>query len=140
MVLLDSTLSKSQYDYTLPQVSFTAIGYHKHITLVFSPTVSTKYFHVPVFTLGAVFGVITCMYFVLLAKLSVSVTIKRFMSGINLDLLCVQLPVEWEGDMKLQQEVKGADVPERFCAGMAAVVGSQRCGQHGTGKPKHTAS
>ncbi|NXD31595.1 NOMO1 protein, partial [Spelaeornis formosus] len=38
MVLLDSTLSKSQYDYTLPQVSFTAIGYHKHITLVFSPT------------------------------------------------------------------------------------------------------
>lgn len=42
VVLLDSTLSKSQYDYILPQVSFTAIGYHKHITLVFSPTVSTK--------------------------------------------------------------------------------------------------
>ncbi|XP_019368143.1 PREDICTED: nodal modulator 1, partial [Gavialis gangeticus] len=38
VVFLDSTLSKSQYDYTLPQVSFTAIGYHKHITLVFSPT------------------------------------------------------------------------------------------------------
>ncbi|XP_077683739.1 BOS complex subunit NOMO1 isoform X2 [Eretmochelys imbricata] len=38
VVLLDSTLSKSQYDYTLPQVSFTATGYHKHITLVFSPT------------------------------------------------------------------------------------------------------
>lgn len=38
VVLLDSTLSKSQYDYILPQVSFTAIGYHKHITLVFSPT------------------------------------------------------------------------------------------------------
>ncbi|XP_010086253.1 PREDICTED: nodal modulator 1, partial [Pterocles gutturalis] len=38
VVLLDSTLSKSQYDYTLPQVSFTAIGYHKHVTLVFSPT------------------------------------------------------------------------------------------------------
>uniref|UniRef100_A0A8C0EAS9 NOMO2 protein n=1 Tax=Bubo bubo TaxID=30461 RepID=A0A8C0EAS9_BUBBB len=38
VVLLDSTLSKSQYDYTLPQVSFTAIGYHKHITLIFSPT------------------------------------------------------------------------------------------------------
>ncbi|XP_039216573.1 nodal modulator 3-like [Crotalus tigris] len=37
MVLLDSTLSKSQYDYTLPQVSFTTIGYHKHITLVFNP-------------------------------------------------------------------------------------------------------
>ncbi|XP_074914678.1 BOS complex subunit NOMO1 [Buteo buteo] len=38
VVLLDSTLSKSQYDYTLPQVSFTAIGYHKHVTLIFSPT------------------------------------------------------------------------------------------------------
>uniref|UniRef100_A0A452HR85 Uncharacterized protein n=1 Tax=Gopherus agassizii TaxID=38772 RepID=A0A452HR85_9SAUR len=38
VVLLDSTLSKSQYDYTVPQVSFTATGYHKHITLVFSPT------------------------------------------------------------------------------------------------------
>uniref|UniRef100_A0A0B8RX02 Nodal modulator 1 n=1 Tax=Philothamnus irregularis TaxID=1899461 RepID=A0A0B8RX02_9SAUR len=38
MVLLDSTLSKSQYDYTLPQVSFTTIGYHKHVTLVFNPT------------------------------------------------------------------------------------------------------
>uniref|UniRef100_A0A8C5RNA9 Nodal modulator 1 n=1 Tax=Laticauda laticaudata TaxID=8630 RepID=A0A8C5RNA9_LATLA len=38
MVLLDSTLSKSQYDYTLPQISFTTIGYHKHITLVFNPT------------------------------------------------------------------------------------------------------
>uniref|UniRef100_A0A8C8RUX9 Nodal modulator 1 n=1 Tax=Pelusios castaneus TaxID=367368 RepID=A0A8C8RUX9_9SAUR len=38
VVLLDSTLSKSQYDYTLPQVSFTAAGYHKHITLLFSPT------------------------------------------------------------------------------------------------------
>lgn len=111
VVLLDSTLSKSQYDYTLPQVSFTAIGYHKHITLVFSPTVSTKSFHVPVFTLGAVFGVTTCMDFVLLARLSVSVSIKRFMSGIrvtiSLDLLCVQLPVEQEGDMEQQQEVKG---------------------------------
>ncbi|ERE69669.1 nodal modulator 1 precursor [Cricetulus griseus] len=38
VVLLDSTLSRSQYDYVLPQVSFTAVGYHKHITLVFSPT------------------------------------------------------------------------------------------------------
>lgn len=106
VVLLDSTLSKSQYDYTLPQVSFTAVGYHKHITLVFSPTVSTKYFHVPMFTSGAVFGVIICMYFVLLAKLSIRVNIKRFMSGIkvtiNLDLLCVQLPVEQEGNMKQQ--------------------------------------
>lgn len=53
-------------------------------------------------TLGAVFGVIACMYFVLLAKLSISVNITRFMSGINLDLLCVQLPVEQEGDMKQQ--------------------------------------
>lgn len=40
VVLLDSTLPRSQYDYILPQVSFTAVGYHKHITLVFSPTVS----------------------------------------------------------------------------------------------------
>lgn len=39
VVLLDSTLPRSQYDYALPQVSFTAVGYHKHITLVFSPTV-----------------------------------------------------------------------------------------------------
>ncbi|KAH0631887.1 hypothetical protein JD844_019781 [Phrynosoma platyrhinos] len=38
VVLLDSTLSKSQYDYTLPQISFTTIGYHRHITLVFNPT------------------------------------------------------------------------------------------------------
>ncbi|XP_028914056.1 nodal modulator 3 isoform X2 [Ornithorhynchus anatinus] len=38
VVLLDSTLSKSQYDYTLPQVSFTATGYHKHVTLIFNPT------------------------------------------------------------------------------------------------------
>lgn len=40
VVLLDSTLPRSQYDYVLPQVSFTAVGYHKHITLFFSPTVS----------------------------------------------------------------------------------------------------
>ncbi|XP_042777239.1 nodal modulator 1 isoform X2 [Panthera leo] len=38
VVLLDSTLPRSQYDYVLPQVSFTAVGYHKHITLVFNPT------------------------------------------------------------------------------------------------------
>ncbi|OBS60368.1 hypothetical protein A6R68_08520 [Neotoma lepida] len=38
VVLLDSTLPRSQYDYVLPQVSFTAVGYHKHITLIFSPT------------------------------------------------------------------------------------------------------
>lgn len=42
VVLLDTTLPRSQYDYVLPQVSFTAVGYHKHITLVFSPTVSTS--------------------------------------------------------------------------------------------------
>ena len=40
VVLLDSALPRSQYDYVLPRVSFTAVGYHKHITLVFSPTVS----------------------------------------------------------------------------------------------------
>ncbi|XP_036042934.1 nodal modulator 1 isoform X2 [Onychomys torridus] len=38
VVLLDSTLPRSQYDYVLPRVSFTAAAYHKHITLVFSPT------------------------------------------------------------------------------------------------------
>lgn len=37
VVLLDSTLSRSQYDYTLPQISFTTVGYHKHITLIFNP-------------------------------------------------------------------------------------------------------
>uniref|UniRef100_A0A803TMB3 Prealbumin-like fold domain-containing protein n=1 Tax=Anolis carolinensis TaxID=28377 RepID=A0A803TMB3_ANOCA len=37
VVLLDSTLSKSQYDYILPQISFSTVGYHKHITLVFNP-------------------------------------------------------------------------------------------------------
>uniref|UniRef100_A0A8D1UNS8 Nodal modulator 1 n=1 Tax=Sus scrofa TaxID=9823 RepID=A0A8D1UNS8_PIG len=37
VVLLDSTLPKSQYDYVLPQVTFTAAGYHKHITLIFNP-------------------------------------------------------------------------------------------------------
>lgn len=90
MVLLDSTLSKSQYDYTLPQVLFTAIGYHKHITLIFSPTVSTKYLNVQLFILRAMSGSIAFMYFVVLAKLSLNVNIKRFMRGIkvtmNLDL------------------------------------------------------
>lgn len=42
VVLLDSTLPRSQYEYILPQVSFTAAGYHKHITLIFSPTVSSS--------------------------------------------------------------------------------------------------
>ncbi|XP_063790451.1 BOS complex subunit NOMO3-like [Pseudophryne corroboree] len=38
VVQLDSTLPKSQYDYTLPQISFSTQGYHKHITLTFNPT------------------------------------------------------------------------------------------------------
>ncbi|XP_018425571.1 PREDICTED: nodal modulator 3-like [Nanorana parkeri] len=38
VVQLDSTLPKSQYDYTLPQISFSTQGYHKHITLIFNPT------------------------------------------------------------------------------------------------------
>ncbi|KAM4584395.1 BOS complex subunit NOMO1 [Odontesthes bonariensis] len=38
VLMLYSTLSRSQYDYTLPQVSFTSSGYHKHITLTFNPT------------------------------------------------------------------------------------------------------
>lgn len=37
--MLYSTLSRSQYDYSLPQVSFTSTGYHKHVTLTFNPTV-----------------------------------------------------------------------------------------------------
>lgn len=39
VVVLGSTLPRSQYDYALPQASFAAVGYQKHITLVFSPTV-----------------------------------------------------------------------------------------------------
>ncbi|XP_034542714.1 LOW QUALITY PROTEIN: nodal modulator 1 [Notolabrus celidotus] len=38
VLMLYSTLSRSQYDFTLPQVSFTSTGYHKHITLTFNPT------------------------------------------------------------------------------------------------------
>ncbi|KAM7418652.1 hypothetical protein PAMA_015993 [Pampus argenteus] len=38
VLMLYSTLSRSQYDFTLPQVSFTSSGYHKHITLTFNPT------------------------------------------------------------------------------------------------------
>ncbi|XP_069503150.1 BOS complex subunit NOMO1-like [Ambystoma mexicanum] len=38
VVVLASTLSKFQYEYTSPQVSFSADGYHKHITLKFDPT------------------------------------------------------------------------------------------------------
>lgn len=39
MLMLYSTLPRSQYDYTLPQVSFSTAGHHKHITLTFNPTV-----------------------------------------------------------------------------------------------------
>nr|XP_046260823.1 nodal modulator 1 [Scatophagus argus] len=38
VLMLHSTLSRSQYDYTLPQVTFTSSGYHKHVTLTFNPT------------------------------------------------------------------------------------------------------
>ncbi|KAG7485675.1 nodal modulator 1-like [Solea senegalensis] len=38
ILMLYSTLSRSQYDFTLPQVSFTSSGHHKHITLTFNPT------------------------------------------------------------------------------------------------------
>uniref|UniRef100_A0A8C5HDQ8 Nodal modulator 1-like n=1 Tax=Gouania willdenowi TaxID=441366 RepID=A0A8C5HDQ8_GOUWI len=38
VLMLCSTLSRSQYDFILPQVSFTSSGYHKHITLAFNPT------------------------------------------------------------------------------------------------------
>ncbi|XP_061085827.1 BOS complex subunit NOMO1 [Conger conger] len=37
VLMLDSTLSRTQYDFSLPQVSFTATGYHKHVTLTFNP-------------------------------------------------------------------------------------------------------
>uniref|UniRef100_A0A667XUU7 NODAL modulator 1 n=1 Tax=Myripristis murdjan TaxID=586833 RepID=A0A667XUU7_9TELE len=37
VLMLYSTLSRSQYDFTLPQVSFTSTGYHKHVTLTFNP-------------------------------------------------------------------------------------------------------
>lgn len=39
VLMLYSTLSRSQFDFTLPQVSFTSSGYHKHVTLTFNPTV-----------------------------------------------------------------------------------------------------
>ncbi|KAL4624511.1 nodal modulator 1-like [Arapaima gigas] len=37
VLMLYSTLSSAQYEYTLPQVSFTSTGYHKHVTLTFNP-------------------------------------------------------------------------------------------------------
>ncbi|XP_076872142.1 BOS complex subunit NOMO1 [Brachyhypopomus gauderio] len=38
VLMLDTTLSRSQYDFTLPHVSFTSSGYHKHVTLTFNPS------------------------------------------------------------------------------------------------------
>ncbi|KAF5902948.1 nodal modulator 1-like, partial [Clarias magur] len=38
VLMLDTTLPRSQYDFKLPQVSFTSSGYHKHVTLTFNPT------------------------------------------------------------------------------------------------------
>lgn len=38
VLMLYSTLSRSQFDFTLPQVTFTSNGYHKHITLTFNPS------------------------------------------------------------------------------------------------------
>uniref|UniRef100_A0A673H3X6 Nodal modulator 1-like n=1 Tax=Sinocyclocheilus rhinocerous TaxID=307959 RepID=A0A673H3X6_9TELE len=37
VLMLDTSLSHSQYDYKLPQISFTSSGYHKHVTLTFNP-------------------------------------------------------------------------------------------------------
>lgn len=48
VLMLYSTLSRSQYDFTLPQVSFTSSGYHKHVTLTFNPTVRWRCFLNPI--------------------------------------------------------------------------------------------
>ncbi|XDV36118.1 hypothetical protein PO909_005962 [Leuciscus waleckii] len=37
VLMLQTSLSPSQYDIKLPQVSFTSSGYHKHVTLTFNP-------------------------------------------------------------------------------------------------------
>uniref|UniRef100_A0A8C2C6E8 Nodal modulator n=1 Tax=Cyprinus carpio TaxID=7962 RepID=A0A8C2C6E8_CYPCA len=37
VLILHTSLSQSQYDFKLPQVSFTSSGYHKHVTLTFNP-------------------------------------------------------------------------------------------------------
>ncbi|KTG00751.1 hypothetical protein cypCar_00030562 [Cyprinus carpio] len=39
VLILHTSLSQSQYDFKLPQVSFTSSGYHKHVTLTFNPNV-----------------------------------------------------------------------------------------------------
>lgn len=38
VLMLDSTLPRSQYEYKLPQVSFVSSGYHKHVTITFNPS------------------------------------------------------------------------------------------------------
>ncbi|XP_048407987.1 BOS complex subunit NOMO1 [Stegostoma tigrinum] len=38
VVALESTLPKSLYEYILPQISFSTTGYHKHVTLMFTPS------------------------------------------------------------------------------------------------------
>ncbi|KAF4080021.1 hypothetical protein AMELA_G00165660 [Ameiurus melas] len=38
VLTLDTSLPRSQYDFKVPQVSFTSSGYHKHVTLTFNPT------------------------------------------------------------------------------------------------------
>ncbi|XP_032896163.1 nodal modulator 1-like [Amblyraja radiata] len=38
VVVLESTLPKSLYEYSLPQISFSATGYHKHVTFLFTPS------------------------------------------------------------------------------------------------------
>lgn len=43
VLMLYSTLSRTQYDFTLPQATFTSSGYHKHITLTFNPSVSLRF-------------------------------------------------------------------------------------------------
>uniref|UniRef100_A0A673NQZ9 Nodal modulator 1-like n=1 Tax=Sinocyclocheilus rhinocerous TaxID=307959 RepID=A0A673NQZ9_9TELE len=42
VLILHTSLSQSQYDFKLPQVSFTSSGYHKHVTLTFNPKRQSK--------------------------------------------------------------------------------------------------
>ncbi|XP_077985075.1 BOS complex subunit NOMO1-like [Glandiceps talaboti] len=37
LIKLESSLAKSSFDFTLPEVSFTTDGYHKHVTIKFEP-------------------------------------------------------------------------------------------------------
>lgn len=61
VLMLYSTLSRSQYDFTLPQVSFTSTGYHKHITLTFNPTVRYRCFIFCLFFLNPGSAYICCL-------------------------------------------------------------------------------